>query len=91
MPEKNRKEDMKLIVVYRDGRQREIDVPPDATVALGEGLNRLTNGCIEHWFDRDGYYDGWGAMINQRHCGRSNRATSTEGAPMTPQSSELRF
>ena len=56
---------MKLIVVYRDGRQREIDLPPDATVTLGERLNRLTNGSIEHWFDRDGYYDGWGAMINQ--------------------------
>lgn len=52
---------MKLKVQHPDGRIEVITLVPPATARLGTTLNVITDARgMDHYFDLDGFYDGWG-------------------------------
>lgn len=57
---------MKVRVQRRDGSIETITLVPPITVGNpGDKLTQFSCGDgTEHWFTLDGYYDGWGRMVN---------------------------
>ena len=56
---------MNILVVMEHGEQRCIELDDDAAMTMREGaqLNCLRNGRVEHFFTKQGYYDGWGECL----------------------------
>lgn len=56
---------IKLVVSHKDGTKERLTMLGPLTLMRGEKLDRiLTATGTEHWFDKDGYYDGWGRSQN---------------------------
>lgn len=56
---------MKIKVIRKDGSKEIITLTEPLTIVRGEQLNYIrTSTGMEHWFDQDGNYDGWGAAVN---------------------------
>lgn len=57
---------MKIRVEHKDGKRETLTlVPPIAKVTLGNQLNWLQDATgMDHYFDLDGYYDGWGMGVS---------------------------
>jgi hypothetical protein len=51
------------VVSAKDGRHELITLTPPVTILRGEKLSRLVCGNVEHWFNNDGTYDGWGMNV----------------------------
>jgi hypothetical protein len=51
------------VVSAEGGRHELITVTEPVTILRGEKLNRLICGATEHWFKKDGTYDGWGMNL----------------------------
>jgi hypothetical protein len=55
---------MKLRVACRSGAVERLDLEGPLTIEEGPTLNVVrTESGIEHFFTKDGYYDGWGTMV----------------------------
>jgi hypothetical protein len=57
---------MKLAVVHADGTRTVIDLELPLTVAESDAgaLNVIMDAKgIDHYFDKAGFYDGWGAGL----------------------------
>lgn len=53
---------MKLRVQHEDGKLEVLTLNGDWTVVEGKELDRLRSASgFEHFFTKDGHYDGWGA------------------------------
>ncbi len=56
---------MKLKVQHRNGATETITLVPPVALHLGSHLNSLSDGSgMDHYFDLDGYYDGWGTATS---------------------------
>jgi hypothetical protein len=51
------------VVSAKDGRHELITLTDPVTILRGEKMDRLICGNIEHWFTKDGTYDGWGMNL----------------------------
>jgi hypothetical protein len=51
------------VVSAKDGRHELITLTDVVEILRGEKMNRLVCGTIEHWFRKDGTYDGWGLNL----------------------------
>jgi hypothetical protein len=51
------------VVNAKDGTHELITLTAPVTIETGKKSNRLISGNIEHWFDRDGRYEGWSANL----------------------------
>lgn len=54
---------MKIRVQHPDGRIETIHLRGQLEAVDGQILDKLTDGSLEHFFDHDGYYDGWGGFM----------------------------
>jgi hypothetical protein len=53
--------DMKLRVQQKDGRVETIDIAQPVSILEGVELHRIVGSDgMEHFFTKEGYYDGWG-------------------------------
>ena len=50
-------------VIRRDGRIETILLKGTWEVVDGSIMPRLRSGCFEHFFTRQGFYDGWGGCV----------------------------
>ncbi len=56
---------MTLWVLHEDGNRELISLVPPLSFIHGVKLDRLISGDgTEHWFTKDGYYDGWGRVMS---------------------------
>ena len=55
---------MKIRVQQENGNIETIDVCDTAEVQVGNQLDRLVTQGAEHFFTKDGYYDGWGRGVS---------------------------
>ena len=52
---------MNLRVLHEDGRIETIAIEGEVVrIVSGHNLDRLVSGNREHFFTKDGFYDGWG-------------------------------
>lgn len=63
---------MKIRVEHEDGRIETLTLKGDITISEGKALDRMRVGGMEHFFTKDGHYDGWGGAIED-----SRRAQET--------------
>jgi hypothetical protein len=57
---------MKLRVQHEDGKTETLTLRGEWTVIEGRSLDRLQSASgFEHFFTKDGYYDGWGAGLGE--------------------------
>jgi hypothetical protein len=57
---------MRLRVQHEDGKIEVLTLHGDWSLVEGATLNRLrSTGGFEHFFTKDGYYDGWGAGLGE--------------------------
>jgi hypothetical protein len=58
------KENMKIRVQHKDGSIETIRFKGAVRLVEGSEMNRIcTESGLEHFFTKDGYYDGWGGAI----------------------------
>jgi hypothetical protein len=50
---------MKLRVQHKDGTIETIRLGGSINVSEGKTLDHLVDGGVEHYFTKDGFYDGW--------------------------------
>lgn len=57
---------MKILVQMEHYERRTLEMEPPLTVHIGERLDRISdaNG-VDHYFTKDGYYDGWGSGMSE--------------------------
>jgi hypothetical protein len=56
--------DVKLKVQHKDGRIETIEIAQPASVLKGVEQDRIVGSDgTEHFFTKEGYYDGWGAGV----------------------------
>jgi hypothetical protein len=56
---------VRLKVIHQNGEIETLSLRDGAwTIVQGEFLDRLWDGSVEHFFTKDGYYDGWGGAVN---------------------------
>ena len=56
--------DVRLRVQHKDGRIETLDIAQSVSILEGAELDRIV--CAdgtEHFFTKDGHYDGWGAGV----------------------------
>jgi hypothetical protein len=54
--------DVKLRVQHKDGHIETLDIAKPVSMLEGAELDRIVcSDGTEHFFTKDGYYDGWGA------------------------------
>ena len=54
---------MKIRVEHEDGRIETLTIKGNLQVSEGRQLDRLcTDAGMEHFFTKDGHYDGWGGV-----------------------------
>ena len=57
---------MNITVVREDGRQEVLNLSEgDWTATCGPILNRLSKDGFDHYFTKEGLYDGWGGQVPQ--------------------------
>jgi hypothetical protein len=57
---------MKLRVQHQTGKIETLTLRGIWTVSEGDALDRLrSDSGFEHFFTKDGYYDGWGAGVGE--------------------------
>jgi hypothetical protein len=54
---------MKIRVVHKDGRIETLTLGGAVECREGHELDRLVASDGEHFFTKDGYYDGWGRAV----------------------------
>ena len=55
---------MKIKVQHEDGRIETLTLKGELVVSEGKELDRIrTSSGMEHFFTKDGHYDGWGGAI----------------------------
>jgi hypothetical protein len=55
---------MKLRVQHKDGRIETLDVTQPVAILEGIELDRIVGSDgMQHFFTKDGYYDGWGTGV----------------------------
>ncbi len=55
---------MKLRVQHKDGRVETLDIAQPVSILEGVELDRIVGSDgMEHFFTKDGYYDGWGTGV----------------------------
>lgn len=62
---------MKIRVQHEDGRVETLTIKGQCQLIEGEHLDRLRCASgMEHFFTKDGYYDGWGGAVedSRRSC-----------------------
>lgn len=61
---------MKIRVQHEDGRMETLTVKGECRFVEGPQLDRLHCASgIEHFFTKNGYYDGWGGVVEEsRHA-----------------------
>jgi hypothetical protein len=53
--------DVKLRVQHKDGRIETIEIAQPVSILEGVELDRIVGSDgMEHFFTKEGYYDGWG-------------------------------
>ena len=56
---------MKIQVVRRNGSHEILTLTEPLTIVRGTHMNRLkTSTGMDHFFNEDGTYDGWGMAVN---------------------------
>jgi len=55
---------MKIRVQHEDGRIETITLRGALRTSDGKELDRIHMGEMEHFFTKDGYYDGWGGGVS---------------------------
>jgi hypothetical protein len=56
--------DVKLRVQYKDGRIETLDISQSISILEGVELDRIVcSDGTEHYFTKDGHYDGWGTGV----------------------------
>jgi hypothetical protein len=56
---------MKMRVQQRDGKVQTLDIVPPFSILEGVDLDRIVVADGEHFFTKEGYYDGWGKSTSQ--------------------------
>ena len=69
---------MKIRVQQENGNIETIDVCDTAEVQVGNQLDRLVTHGAEHFFTKDGYYDGWGHGVSCSPSGAKKVLGQTE-------------
>lgn len=70
---------MKIDVIHRNGTREIIVLTEPLVISRGDGMNRLACSTgMEHWFNEDGTYDGWGMAVG---AGYSSPDGTLEGSP----------
>jgi len=55
---------VKLRVQHKDGRIETLDIGEPASIVEGVELDRIVSSDgMEHFFTKEGYYDGWGTGV----------------------------
>jgi hypothetical protein len=49
----------------RDGKILMLDIAPPISILQGVDLDRIVLADGEHFFTKEGYYDGWGKSTSQ--------------------------
>jgi hypothetical protein len=57
--------EMKMRVQQRDGKIQTLDIAPPISILEGVDLDRIVLADGEHFFTKEGYYDGWGKSASQ--------------------------
>ena len=52
-------------VQQRDGKIQTLDIVPPISLLEGVDLDRIVVADGEHFFTKEGYYDGWGKSTFQ--------------------------
>jgi hypothetical protein len=56
--------DVRLRVQYKDGRIETLDISQAISILEGVELDRMVcSDGTEHYFTKDGHYDGWGTGV----------------------------
>lgn len=56
---------MKIRVQHEDGRIETLTIKGSLRVSEGHELDRIhTESGMEHFFTKDGHYDGWGGGVS---------------------------
>lgn len=55
------------VVSAQSGRHELITITEPVTIMRGEKMDRLICATTEHWFKKDGTYDGWGMDLSDTH------------------------
>lgn len=55
---------MKIRVQNENGSIETIEFDDSAEVQTGKELDRLITSGVEHFFTKDGFYDGWGRGVS---------------------------
>lgn len=57
---------MKILVFDESNLERVVEVSGPLKIVEGEYLNRLVDqDGVEHFFTKEGYYDGWGRPVTE--------------------------
>jgi hypothetical protein len=57
---------VKIVVVSKKGKKEILTLAGNLTIIEGENMSRIVNDSgVEHWFNTDGTYDGWGMALSQ--------------------------
>ena len=68
--------DVKLRVQHKDGRMETLDIAEPLWIREGAELDRIVApDGTEHFFTKEGYYDGWGkAMAESEKSSREKKS-----------------
>jgi hypothetical protein len=68
---------MKLRVQQEDGRIEILTLDGQWEIIEGTTLNRIrSDRGLEHFFTKDGYYDGWGSGLSEESGARADEIVS---------------
>jgi hypothetical protein len=66
-----------LRVQHESGRIEILTLDGDWTVVVGQHLDRLRSAAgFEHFFTKDGFYDGWGSGLGEESGARADEIVS---------------
>lgn len=69
---------MKLRVQHKDGRIETLEISQPLSILEGIELDRIVGSDgMEHFFTRDGYYDGWGTGVPPARSDQSKKTIET--------------
>jgi hypothetical protein len=69
---------MKLRVQHKDGRVETLDIAQPVSILEGVELDRLVGSDgMEHFFTKDGYYDGWGTGVPPAGSDQNKKTVGT--------------
>lgn len=69
---------MKLRVQHKDGHIETLDVRQPVAILEGIELDRIVGSDgMQHFFTKDGYYDGWGTGVPPVRSDRGKKIIDT--------------